>query len=74
MDRFLREKMLLGEAAMARLAASHAAVFGLGGVGGWCAEALARAGVGKLTIVDGDSFSRTNINRQLGALASTVGR
>ena len=50
------------------------AVFGLGGVGSWCAEALARAGVGELTLIDSDSFSESNINRQLGATASTIGR
>ena len=65
--------MLLGEAAMDRLASSHVAVFGLGGVGSWCAEALARAGVGALTLVDNDQVGLTNINRQIQALHSTVG-
>ena len=72
-DRFLREEMLLGEAAMERLRRAHVAVVGLGGVGSWCAEGLARAGVGALTLLDEDSVSRTNINRQLVALSSTVG-
>lgn len=66
--------MLIGTDAVARLERSHVAVFGLGGVGSWCAEALVRSGVGELTIVDDDIFSETNINRQAGALYSTVGR
>lgn len=65
--------MLLGAAAMDRLRASHVAVFGLGGVGSWCAEALARSGIGALTLVDRDSVSESNINRQLIALDSTLG-
>lgn len=73
-ERFLREEMLLGERAMERLRKSRVAVFGLGGVGAWCAEALARAGVGSLILIDQDTVSRTNINRQLVALESTVGR
>ncbi len=72
-EQFLRTEMLLGEAAMDRLATSHVAVFGLGGVGSWCAEALARAGVGALTLVDNDQVGLTNINRQIQALHSTVG-
>jgi len=66
--------MLLGENAMARLASSHVAVFGIGGVGSWCAEALARAGVGEITLVDNDTIAETNINRQIGALYSTLGQ
>lgn len=73
-ERTQRAEMILGGEAMERLANSHAAVFGLGGVGSWCAEALARAGVGTLTLVDGDVVSASNINRQLVALGSTVGR
>lgn len=64
--------MLLGEAAMDKLRHSHVAVFGLGGVGSWCAEALARCGVGTLTLIDQDTVGRSNINRQLCALESTV--
>ena len=71
---FLRTEMLLGPAAMARLADSHAAVFGLGGVGSWCAEALARSGVGALTLVDCDEVGLTNLNRQAIALHSTLGQ
>ncbi len=72
-ERTKRTEMLLGEAAMDRLRAAHVIVFGLGGVGSWCAEALARSGVGKLTLVDEDAVSESNINRQLCALGSTIG-
>lgn len=71
-ERFLREEMLLGSAAIERLQHSHVAVLGLGGVGGWCAEALARAGVGELTLIDQDTAGESNINRQLCALSSTL--
>ena len=73
-ERFLRTEMLLGQGAMERLAASHVAVLGLGGVGSWCAEALARSGVGALTLVDHDEVGLTNLNRQAEALVSTLGR
>lgn len=66
--------MLLGDTAMEKLKNSHVAVFGLGGVGSWCAEALSRSGVGELTLIDRDEISESNINRQLCALCSTVGR
>ncbi len=72
--RFTREEALLGPEAMERLRKAHVAVFGLGGVGSWAAEALARAGVGRLTLVDFDTVSLTNVNRQLYALTSTLGR
>ena len=70
---FDRERMLLGDEAMQVLAASHVAVFGVGGVGSFAAEALARAGVGAITLVDHDTVSLTNLNRQLVALHSTLG-
>ena len=73
-DAFSRERMLLGEAAVQRLQNSHVIVFGLGGVGSFAVEALARAGVGELTLVDDDVISLTNLNRQLYALHSTLGR
>ena len=73
-DAFSRERMLLGEAAVQRLRESHVIVFGLGGVGSFAVEALARAGVGELTLVDHDTISITNLNRQLYALHSTLGR
>ena len=66
--------MLLGAEAMEKLKSSHVAVFGLGGVGLWCAEALARSGVGSITLIDRDFVSRSNINRQLCAVESSIGR
>ncbi len=69
-----RTAILLGETALERLHHAHVAVFGIGGVGGYTAEALARAGVGKLTLVDRDTVSLSNINRQIIALHSTVGQ
>lgn len=73
MDIFSRNELYWGEDAQNELATKHVAVFGLGGVGGFCAEMLARAGVGELTIVDFDLVSESNINRQIIALNSTVG-
>lgn len=70
---FSRNELYWGNDAQTLLAGMHVAVFGLGGVGGFCAEMLARAGVGKLTIVDFDKVSASNINRQVIALNSTVG-
>lgn len=72
--RFERCTRLFGGPAMEKLAGSHVAVFGLGGVGSYAAEALARTGVGRLTLVDFDRICITNINRQLHALTGTVGR
>lgn len=74
MERFIREEMLIGAEAMQKLASAHVAVFGIGGVGSYAAEALVRAGIGKLTFVDHDTIGESNINRQLIALYSTVGR
>lgn len=68
-----RSELLLGTDATELLKNACVAVFGLGGVGSWCVEALARAGVGKLMLVDGDNVSDSNRNRQLPALCSTVG-
>ncbi|MCD8005068.1 MAG: tRNA threonylcarbamoyladenosine dehydratase, partial [Oscillospiraceae bacterium] len=73
-DRLTRTEMLLGKQAMERLKAAHVAVFGLGGVGSWCAEALVRAGVGQLTLVDDDFVSVTNLNRQAQATGASVGQ
>ena len=73
-ERTKRTEMLLGAEAMERLRAAHVIVFGLGGVGSWCAEALARSGVGRLTLVDEDSVAESNLNRQVCALGSTIGR
>ncbi len=72
-DRFERTRMLLGEAAMDRLARSRVAVFGLGGVGGYTVEALARSGVGALDLIDSDSVAFSNLNRQILATEATVG-
>lgn len=73
-EQTIRTQMLLGEGALARLRGSRVAVLGLGGVGSWCAEALARAGVGALTLVDEDTVSESNLNRQCCALHSTIGQ
>ena len=73
-ERIIRAGMLLGERAMEKLRCSHVAVLGLGGVGSWCAEGLARCGVGKLTLMDEDTVSLSNTNRQLCALSSTQGK
>ncbi len=74
LHRFSRLELLVGDHGLTTLAAKHVAVFGLGGVGGHAAEALARSGVGQLTLVDYDDVCLTNMNRQLVALHSTVGR
>ncbi len=73
-ERFSRSALLLGDEAMERLTASHVAVFGIGGVGGHAAEALARCGVGKIDLIDADTVSVSNLNRQIVALESTVGK
>ncbi len=73
-SQFLRTEMILGEKSTENLSQKSVILFGLGGVGSYTAEALARAGIGKLTIVDNDTVSVTNINRQLCALHSTVGK
>ncbi len=72
--RFSREELLLGPEKLEKLQNAHVAVFGAGGVGGYVIEALARSGVGALTVVDGDIISLTNLNRQILALESTLGR
>lgn len=69
-----RTKLLIGKDAVEALKNKSVLLFGVGGVGSYCAEALVRAGVGKITIVDGDVVSISNINRQLVALHSTVGK
>lgn len=73
-DQFTRTRMLWGQEALDRLACSHVLVFGVGGVGGYAAEAIARSGVGHITLVDNDTVSITNLNRQIIALHSTVGQ
>ena len=71
---FERTEQLVGRKAMQRLLAARVIIFGVGGVGSWCAEALVRSGIGHLTMVDSDDVDPSNINRQLPATASTVGR
>ena len=73
-EQYIRTAMLLGDDAVKKLRRCHVAVFGLGGVGSYAAEALCRAGVGELTLIDSDVISLTNLNRQLYALHSTVGK
>lgn len=73
-DQFTRTRYVLGSSGVERLAAAHVCVFGIGGVGGFAVEALARAGVGALTLVDKDVVDVTNINRQVIATHATVGR
>ena len=73
-ESFRRTELLLGADAMAAFAQTRAIVFGVGGVGGWCAEALVRSGIGHLAIVDDDVVAPSNINRQLPATTRTVGR
>lgn len=71
---FNRTKLLIGEGCLKKLKKSHVLIFGLGGVGSFVTESLARSGIGKLTIVDFDVVDITNINRQIIALNSTIGR
>ncbi len=73
-EQFSRTGLILGEGGVLRLRKSAVAVFGIGGVGSYAAEALARAGIGRLLLVDSDCVQESNINRQLIALHSTVGR
>lgn len=73
-EQFSRTELLLGEAAMKKLHASRVAVFGIGGVGGYTVEALARCGIGALDLIDSDTISISNINRQILATHSTVGK
>ena len=73
-DQFSRTRLLFGPEGMEKLKNSHVAVFGIGGVGGYAVEALARSGIGALDLVDDDKVCLTNVNRQLYATRSTVGR
>ena len=72
-DMFSRTRMLLGEEAMARLARARVAVFGVGGVGGYVVEALARSGIGALDLIDSDRVVLSNLNRQIIATRNTLG-
>ena len=73
-NQFSRTKLLIGTDKLERLSRARVAVFGIGGVGGYVAEALARSGVGALDLIDNDKVSLTNLNRQIYALHSTIGR
>lgn len=73
-DQFIRTRLLIGDEPLNKLAAARVAVFGVGGVGGFCVEALVRAGIGALHLYDDDTVSESNLNRQLIALHSTIGR
>lgn len=74
MSRFERSVLLLGEEAINKLKDSKVIVFGIGGVGSYVCEALARSGIGSISLVDNDTVSESNINRQLIALSSTIGK
>ena len=74
MEEFIRTQMLIGEEAVSSLKEKKVIVFGVGGVGSYCCEAIARCGVGTITLVDNDTVSVSNINRQIIALHSTVGK
>ena len=74
MNEFNRLELMLGKEALEKIKQSNVIIFGVGGVGGYVAEALVRSGIGKLTVVDGDVVDITNINRQIIALHSTVGK
>lgn len=74
LNQFSRTELLLGKEAMEKLQNSRVAVFGIGGVGGYTVEALARSGIGKLDLIDDDKVCLTNINRQIIATHSTIGK
>ena len=73
MDKFIRTKMLIGEQAFDKLKHARVAVFGVGGVGGYAVEALARGGIGAIDIIDSDTVAPSNVNRQILALVETIG-
>lgn len=73
-SRFEREEILVGQENLSRLSCAKVLIFGVGGVGGYTAECLARAGIGHITLVDSDKVDITNINRQILALDSTIGK
>ena len=70
---FSRTEILLGSAALEKLRNSSVAVFGVGGVGGYCTEALARSGIGRIALIDKDLISISNLNRQIIATTSSIG-
>lgn len=74
MGRYERSLLLIGENGLSKLQASHVLLLGVGGVGSFAAESLVRSGIGAITLVDGDVYAESNLNRQLGALPATIGR
>ena len=74
MERFSRTELLIGRQALEKLSRTKVAVFGVGGVGGYVAEGLARSGIGELMLIDNDTISISNINRQIIATQSTIGK
>lgn len=74
LDQFSRTKLLIGHDAMQKLKNAKVAIFGIGGVGGYTAEALARSGIGTLDLIDNDKISLTNLNRQIYATHSSIGK
>ena len=74
LNRFSRTQLLYGEETMGRFASSRVAVFGIGGVGGYVVEALARSGIGALDLIDDDKVCLTNVNRQIIATSKTLGK
>ena len=74
LNQFSRTELLIGHEGIEKLASARVAVFGIGGVGGYTVEALARSGVGTFDLIDDDKICITNINRQIFALRSTVGK
>ena len=74
LNQFSRTELLFGKEAMEKLANSRVAVFGIGGVGGYTVEALVRSGIGKLDLIDDDKVCLTNLNRQIIATRSTIGK
>lgn len=74
LNQFSRSELLFGSEATQKLQKAHVAVFGIGGVGGFVVEALARSGVGNFDLIDNDTVALTNLNRQIIALHDTIGR
>ncbi len=74
MNQFSRSELIFGKEGISRLLASHVAIFGIGGVGGFVVEALARSGIGEFDLIDGDKVTLTNLNRQLVATHKTLGQ
>ena len=74
LNQFSRTQLLFGKEAMEKLSGSHVAVFGIGGVGGYTVEALVRSGVGAIDLIDDDKVCLTNLNRQIIATRSTIGK